>query len=106
MSSQIHNFFWSVTKRALVLVPVLLLAGCGKEEIQVYQIPKEKPASTPTPVVADQNAAPLHWTVPQGWQEKPASGVRVGDLIVPGPNGANAEVTIIPFPGSVGTELD
>jgi|GEM_PF-2193052 len=104
MLSQTQKSFWSALKCAPVFIAAAFLAGCGKEEIQTYQIPKEKPATVMAS--AESNAAPLRWTVPQGWQEKPATGVRAGYLIVPGANGTQAEVTIIPFPGMVGTELD
>jgi hypothetical protein len=48
------------------------------------------------------NSAPPHWTTPSGWQELPPNGVRLGDLLVPGPDGKKAEVTITSFPGDVG----
>ncbi len=97
----------------LVCVGALLLAGCNKDEVKVYDVPKEQ-AAAPAPAAAPMASQPMdrapvappHWTVPTGWQEVPATGVRVRDLMVPGKDGQKAEVTIIPFPGSVGTEVD
>jgi len=52
------------------------------------------------------NAAPIHWTVPEGWQELAPTSIRKGNFVVPGKNGGKAEVAITSFPGSVGTERD
>ena len=60
-------------------------------------------AANATPVPA-ASAAP-RWTTPAGWQEVPPNGVRLGDLVVPGPDGKKAEVTITSFPGDVGGAL-
>jgi hypothetical protein len=72
------------------------LAG---DQIQTYTVPKEHPD---IPV----NAAPIHWTTPAGWEEKPATGIRLGSFAIKGENAGKAEVSITSFPGSVGTELD
>jgi hypothetical protein len=93
-----------------------LLAGCRRDDqIQIYQTPKETAAPAPaapampmmaanaTPVPA-ASAAP-RWTTPAGWQEVPPNGVRLGDFVVPGPDGKKAEVTITSFPGDVGGAL-
>jgi len=71
------------------------------DQIQVYTVPKQ--ASAPAIPV---NSAPIRWTLPTGWKEKPADGVRLGSFAIPGDNGGKAEVAITSFPGSVGTELD
>jgi hypothetical protein len=52
------------------------------------------------------NSAPIRWTLPAGWKEKPADGIRLGSFAIKGENGGKAEVAITSFPGSVGTELD
>jgi hypothetical protein len=97
------------------------LAGCRRDEqIQTYQAPKEKDPPAPAagnpaapgmsmmgadtlPVPA--NSAAPRWTTPAGWQEMPPNGVRLGDFVVPGPNGKKAEVTVLSFPGDVGGAL-
>jgi hypothetical protein len=52
------------------------------------------------------NAAPIRWTVPEGWQELAPNSIRIGNFVVTGKNGAKAEVAVTSFPGMVGTELD
>jgi len=76
------------------------LNGRAADQIKVYTVPKEHPATIPV------NSAPIRWTLPAGWQEKPADGIRLGSFVIHGEKGGNAEVAITSFPGSVGTELD
>lgn len=79
---------------------LLLLAACGQNEISVYRTPKEKAEAKPA---ADPHgAAPspaVQWTLPEGWEEKPAGRMRAASFAVPGLDGQNAEVAIIPMPG-------
>lgn len=80
------------------LLLALLLAGCGKEEIRTYTVPKETAATAPAPHP--------HWTLPSGWTEQPASGMRVGSFTVIGKDGQQADVSIIPLSGQAGSDLD
>jgi hypothetical protein len=96
---------------------VLLLATClncsAGDQIQVYTVPKEHastqlaqaqpPAGAPDIPV---NSAPIRWTLPTGWEEKPADGIRLASFAINGEKGGKASVAITSFPGSVGTELD
>ena len=52
------------------------------------------------------NSSPIQWTVPDGWQQLPPDGVRLGNFAVTGKNGGAVAVAITSFPGEVGTELD
>ncbi len=52
------------------------------------------------------NSAPIHWTTPASWEEKPADGIRLGSFAIKSATGGHAEVAITSFPGQVGTELD
>ena len=64
---------------------VLLLASCGKEQIETYQVPKEKPAApmaqaqpqapAQQPAAAEPSTSGLGFTVdlPAGWKEVPSS---------------------------------
>ena len=36
------------------------------------------------------NAAPIRWTVPEGWQELAPNSIRIGNFVVTGKNGAKA----------------
>jgi hypothetical protein len=105
-----------------VLVLLALLSGCREREVTSYRIPKERnetpapgapPASTnapPSPAMADMPVSTaagsaLTWTAPAHWIAKPASAMRKGSYTVPGPNGAEADLSITAFPGDVGGEL-
>src|SRR5215471_9484636 len=78
--------------RLLCFLPVLagpliavLFTGCEREGIQVYRVAKE-----PAQPAAAQEAAPeqqaqsdrprLEWTLPNGWEERPASAMRVASF--------------------------
>jgi hypothetical protein len=97
----------------LSLGALTLVAGCGKEEIKVYSVPKETADAAPqmasmpasSGIIASPNAPHVHWTTPDGWQQLAPTELRVGNFLVS--NGdKKAEVSIIPFPGEVGTELE
>ena len=51
------------------------------------------------------NAAPIHWTTPAGWKEMPPTSIRLGNFVVPGANGKQAEVSVISLPGEAGGTL-
>jgi len=89
------------------------------DQIKVYTVPKEHPftqlAVAQAPAQAQMaagsqdipfNAAPVRWTLPAGWKEKPVTGPRLASLAITGEHGGQAEVAITSFQGSVGTELD
>ena len=62
-----------------------MLAGCGQEEIQTYQAPKEiKPIPTVQPL-EEQPAEPgFTATLPKGWTEQEASGMRTASYTIEG----------------------
>ncbi|MCP5523511.1 MAG: hypothetical protein H7A46_18390 [Verrucomicrobiales bacterium] len=108
--------------RTLLLVPVLgLVAGCDRDPVRTYRVPKEETPSTaaiPNPhgggaggmMMGGGGAAPnsdrqVAWTLPDGWQELEPNQFRVGNFRIPGEDGAGAEVTIIPLPGMAGTDF-
>src|SRR5437016_515957 len=66
-----------------LLLLALLVGGCGRNDIQVYSVPKEKSSLEP-------------WKLPSGWAQQPADTMRAARFSVPGTNGA-AEVSIIPM---------
>jgi hypothetical protein len=90
-----------------------LAAGCGREEIRVYEAPKDSPAAAAAaqslPDLGQPAAAArpqLTWKLPPGWQERPATAIRVGHFVVAGPDHQEAEVTVIPLAGTGGSDLD
>lgn len=84
-----------------------VLMGCDRQQITVYQVPKE-----PLTVAGGGNAAAAggdrhaHWKLPAGWEELSASGMRVGSFKVKGSGDQVADVSVIPLPGVAGAELD
>lgn len=105
-----------VSYRSTLASAILLAAagnGLAADDIQTYTVPKEHPAAAvavPATVAGAPdipvNAAPIHWSVPDGWQELAPTSIRLGNFLVAGQNGKKAEVTVTSFPGAVGTELD
>ena len=99
---------------AIVLTIVAVgIDASADEQIRAYSVPKEQPfqptvAAQQTKVTPDipVNSSPIQWTVPDGWQQLPPDGVRLGNFAVTGKNGGAAAVAITSFPGEVGTELD
>jgi hypothetical protein len=94
----------------LLAATTALLAGCGKEEIKVHSIPKEKApalqmATAPAEDISRENSHPVHWTTPSGWKELAPTSMRVGNFLIT-KGDKKAEVSILQFPGNVGTELD
>ena len=99
----------------LVLASALLvpLAGCRKQEITVYNATKDRP-ETPQTTRAGSGVEPANepgqrevdWVTPEGWEEKPPSGMRVGSFSVTGGDGQSVDISVIPLPGISGSELD
>src|SRR5262245_7815183 len=67
------------------LVP---LTGCGRDDIQVYRVPKE---SSPAAQAQSGGAS-----VPEGWEAVPPGEMRVASFRVPGKSGKTADVSVIP----------
>jgi hypothetical protein len=84
--------------RKLALPTVLclaLLAGCGRNDVRVYSVPKENPE-----IETAADAQPhLHWKLPQGWEEREGDQMRVARFAARGTDGQGAEVSIIPLGG-------
>ncbi len=87
-----------------------LLAGCGREEISVYRVPKEKPiqiaASSAAPHAHARSEMPqLQWTLPAGWEERGPGRMSVASFHIHGSGGADAEVSVMPMPGESASNL-
>ena len=108
MSLSPHRIFLGLS-----LVALLTLTACDQAAVNSYTIPKEpaiaqsKPEVEPNPMrplpgMAEQAAAAgeLQYTVPAGWRQLPASGIRKATLQVD-----DAELSVLVFPGDVGGEL-
>ena len=61
-------------------------------------------APTPPPIEAAQGA-PLQYTLPPGWQEKPLSPMRLASFKAISPNGKETDVSVVSLPGMAGGDL-
>lgn len=61
-------------------------------------------APTPPPI-EPAHGAPLQFTAPPGWQEKPPSTMRLASFNAPGPGGKAADVSVVELPGMAGGDL-
>lgn len=109
---------------AAAAVCVLVFTGCNDREVTSYRVPRETvtvaaiPGSTPNtndlpatprnpgPSVETPESGGLAWSAPAHWQAKPSQPMRRGSFNVPGAQGADADLSIIAFPGSAGGLLD
>lgn len=55
--------------------------------------------------VAKAEGVSLKWIAPPNWQEKTATSMRKATFVIPGANGASAELAVTAFPGDVGGDL-
>lgn len=85
-----------------VVISLISLAACGREDISVRREAKETPAAT----AAFEPSAPagLRWSAPAGWVEGPGGSMQVATFRLPAPSEA-ASVSVATFPGDVGGEL-
>jgi len=94
----------------LALLAVWALTGCGRDEIKVYQVPKEAP-----PPRADGNLPAGHpdvsalpaksvltWKTPEGWSEVKPGEMRAASFGIKGQDGKQVDVSVIPLPGLAG----
>lgn len=103
---------WTVP---LVSVLVLAATGCKREEIQVYQAPKDSPTAAPAASAGaganPHGAAPaggkVPWTVPDGWNTKAStSSMRIASYEVKTDDGRSLDISVIPLGGQAGSLLD
>jgi len=100
--------------RACVLLSAAMLAGCGREDISVYSVPKEAPHSHAPSLPSGHPdihsmalARPeLKWErLPEGWEAEPAGGMRVASFKVTDPENRSADIAVIPLPAG-GSDLE
>src|SRR5688500_16517882 len=85
--------------RLLSALAFCAVCACREEEITAYRIPK----GTDAPAVPAQRE--VSWTVPEGWTEQPASGMRLGSFAVPGREGPAADMSVVALSGPAGGDL-
>ena len=102
------------------VILISAFAGCKRDAATVYQVPNDNsqppqsaPVSTPQTPPPDMAPPPatamslpqLNYQVPDGWQEKPLTEMRVASFTALGPNGESADVSVIPLP-IIGRDLE
>jgi hypothetical protein len=119
----------------LVPLIAWLVAGCHRDEVKTYRVAKDQdqPQSQTAPALSTDSpnptlppghpdvsstpgaalpAAPrtglpqLTWKTPEGWTEVPPTEMRVASFKIPGQNGKQADVSVIPLPGLSGSTDD
>ncbi len=93
---------------------VAFLAGCGRNDIQVYRVAKEQPSQTrpgmppghPDTEAAGSRGVPrLKYSLPAGWEESAPGDMRVASFRVIA-NGKQADIGVVPLPGLMGRDLE
>lgn len=90
-----------------------MLAGCGRNDIQVYRVAKEQPQQ-PTQAAAmpskgqDGFGTPpgLKYKVPANWQETAPGEMRAASFHVQDKVGKQADISVVPLPGLMGGDLE
>ena len=88
------------------------LAGCGREDVKVYQVAKTTPDVPPgrNPQGGNPHGTPttpaLTWKTPAGWEEVEPGEMRVASFKVKGDSGQMADVSVVPLPGLAGGDLN
>ena len=100
--------------RHRLFVFLIAFAGCQRTDVTHYQVRKgaetriasgpleAHTGDLPPPPVPDGSSA-LKWTLPKGWTESGASGMRIATL-KPAVDG-DVDVSVVVLPGPVGGEL-
>ena len=84
-----------------IAIAGLALVGCDRDKISVYQVPKEAEHAEDDHAGHDHSAeqapaAPITWTVPDGWMQLPGKGMRYATLVVE-PGDTPLELSVIPL---------
>lgn len=94
------------------LLIAFALAGCGRNQVKVYQLSNndsssssaapEAPAPSSTPNENNTAQPQLQWTLPSGWTEVSPTEMSIASFKVQGGSGAEADVSVVPLPGMAG----
>jgi hypothetical protein len=92
----------------LMLAVLVLTAGCGKEEIRVYRVPKETPVLVRREAVKPPAAAmpKLDWKLPPGWEDRGPGQMGIASFWISGAEGQEAEVSVMPMRGESAGNLN
>lgn len=119
------RFVRSIIWPSAAAIILILAAGCGRDTVKVYhvdasddatQIPppiatpalptNSMPATMPAGLPAPDNSGlpPLKYVLPDGWQEKAESQMRVASFGI-SENGKTADVSVVPLGGMAGGDF-
>ncbi len=92
---------------AALATTCLAFTGCKEPQITTYTAPKDNlPPMPGLPAAAPAgSASAIRWRLPAGWQDQGANNVRLGNILVTGPDNQRAEMTVTRFEGDVGGDL-
>ena len=105
-----------LAKTVLPAAVFLFAGGCGREEIQVYRVPKETNQVATTVSQGNRTGDPhaqmpsrpeVRWTeLPAGWKAKEMApgSMRAATFVLDGTDGQKVEVAVTPFVGAGGIE--
>jgi hypothetical protein len=74
----------SILHGGVVALLLAMVAGCGRNEIRVYQVPKTEP-----------------WKLPAGWQQREPGTMRAAQFTVPAKDKTDTDVSLIPIRGAM-----
>src|SRR5437867_5475235 len=89
-----------LSKLGVVLGFVCFVAGCKREHISVYTVPKERDvevAETATAEEPSPGAPSIHYKTPPGWTEEQPGPMRVAGFSIPDQKGSNISVAVVPL---------
>ena len=90
----------------LTLASIGFIVGCKKDEVRVYDAPKNSESSGSATSEPTKAGSPP-WRIPQGWQEKAdAGGMRRGSYSVSAPDGRTADISIVALGSQSGSTLE
>jgi len=107
-------------RSATLLLSAAMVAGCSRDEVQVYRVAKEPatpaksggmpPGHPETPGgamgrPASSGLPKLSYKVPAGWEEVTPGEMRVASFRVKGADSKLADVGVFPLPGMAGGDL-
>jgi len=86
-------------KWGVVLGFVCLVAGCKREQISVYTVPKERDVEVAEAAPEEQTpgAPTIHYKTPAGWTEEQPGAMRVAGFSIPDQKGSNISVAVVPL---------
>jgi hypothetical protein len=97
---------FSSLKLCVAVLAIAVFAGCKRDDVQVYEVPKEKEMPAMQPSAAATGPAQIKWQTPAGWTELPAGQMRVASFSVKNKDNQEAQTSIIPLPNLAGKDLE